>query len=417
MRVTVVFFGEKNIDEIVEKLKNLTKKYECWAIADGNIPYFHRVITGAFNIDEVVDASGVVVVVAPDQSVLSKIITLNADNPKLEVVVKAYKSGKPLILCKDAVMPENISLSSGVYRKTVEMLNAIASMGIKVVSKNFIVWEVNDITGFGKEQKPITLTKSPEQESHSGTSTCSYCVPKNVEVRDVVDRISVCHNGDGLDPVHSIIDHTLLKPNATQEDIKKLCEEARKYRFASVCVNPHFVSLASHLLKGSGVRVTTVVGFPLGATTTSTKVQEAREAIANGADEIDMVINIGALKSGDDKTVLEDIKAVREVTKGHILKVIIETGLLTKEEKIRACLLAKEAGADFVKTSTGFSGGGATVEDVMLMREVVGKDIGVKASGGIRDITTARKLIAAGATRLGTSASVEIIKGGTAKGY
>ncbi|MCS7184888.1 MAG: deoxyribose-phosphate aldolase [bacterium] len=217
--------------------------------------------------------------------------------------------------------------------------------------------------------------------------------------------------------MHSIIDHTLLKPNATQEDIKRLCEEAKKYRFASVCVNPHYVSLAHELLKGTGVRVTTVVGFPLGATTTSTKVQEAKEAIANGADEIDMVINISALKSGDDKTVLEDIKAVRKATEGHILKVIIETSLLTKEEKIRACLLAKEAGADFVKTSTGFSGGGATVEDVMLMREVVGKDIGVKASGGIRDIHTARKMVAAGATRLGTSASVEIIKGGVGKGY
>ncbi|MEF3280973.1 MAG: deoxyribose-phosphate aldolase [Elusimicrobiota bacterium] len=206
-----------------------------------------------------------------------------------------------------------------------------------------------------------------------------------------------------------IIDHTLLKANATEQEIVKLCQEARQYGFASVCVNPVYVSLASKLLKGSKVKVCTVIGFPLGSTTHIVKAIEARDGIANGADEIDMVINIGALKSGNDTLVLEDIKAVREATYGKILKVIIETAYLTRDEKIKACKLAKLAKADFVKTSTGFAPAGATVEDVKLMREVVGPEMGVKASGGIRDAKTAYEMIKAGATRLGTSASVAII--------
>lgn len=212
-----------------------------------------------------------------------------------------------------------------------------------------------------------------------------------------------------IDNIAPFIDHTLLKPNATLDDIKKLCDEAKIYGFASVCVNPSYVSFAKELLKESKVKVCTVVGFPLGATTTIVKVIEARDAIANGADEIDMVINIGALKSGNDSFVFDDIKAVREAAKGKVLKVIIETAYLTKDEKIKACQLAKEAGADFVKTSTGFAPSGATVEDVKLMREVVGPEIGVKASGGIRDYQTACEMIKAGATRLGTSSGVAIV--------
>jgi len=209
----------------------------------------------------------------------------------------------------------------------------------------------------------------------------------------------------------SMIDHTLLKPDATHHQIEKLCHQARQYHFASVCVNPAYVSLAKRLLAGSNVKVCTVIGFPLGSTTPTVKAIEAREAIANGADEIDMVINIGALKSGNDSLVLEDIKAVREATRGKVLKVIIETAYLTREEKIRACKLAKKAQADFVKTSTGFGPGGATVEDVKLMREVVGPNMGVKASGGIRDCKTAWEMVKAGATRLGTSASIAIVEG------
>ncbi|MFH1957397.1 MAG: deoxyribose-phosphate aldolase [bacterium] len=219
--------------------------------------------------------------------------------------------------------------------------------------------------------------------------------------------------------VAKMIDHTILKANVTQEQVGKICEEARKYGFASVCVNPAYASLVSELLKGSPVKVTVVVGFPLGATTKTAKAIEARDAIAAGADEIDMVINVGALKSGNYSLVLDDIKAVREAAKGRTLKVIIETALLTREEKIKACELAKEALADFVKTSTGFSTGGATIEDIKLMRSVVGPSMGIKASGGIHTLEEARAMKEAGATRIGASASVKIVTGGKSeeKGY
>lgn len=211
--------------------------------------------------------------------------------------------------------------------------------------------------------------------------------------------------------LNKLIDHTLLKPEATKAQIEKLCGEAKEYDFKSVCVNPYYVKYAKELLKDSDVLVCTVIGFPLGQNTTEIKVAETIDAIKNGADEIDMVINIGALKSKDEDYVLNEIKEIRNACKGKTLKVIIETCLLTDEEKITACKLSKEAAADFVKTSTGFSTHGATVEDVKLMRETVGEDMGVKASGGIRDKETALKMVEVGATRLGVSAGVEIVKG------
>lgn len=208
------------------------------------------------------------------------------------------------------------------------------------------------------------------------------------------------------------IDHTQLKPDTTKEQIDKLVEEARDNGFASVCINPYWVSYCSEKLEGTDVKVCTVIGFPLGAVTTETKVFETKNAIKNGAAEVDMVINVGALKSGDLDIVKQDIEAVVNAAKGKALtKVIIETSLLTKEEKIKACELAKQANADFVKTSTGFSGGGATIEDITLMREVVGPDMGVKASGGVRDQESTEALIEAGATRIGASAGVKIIAG------
>lgn len=207
------------------------------------------------------------------------------------------------------------------------------------------------------------------------------------------------------------IDHTLLRADASQDQIAQLCYEARTYHFASVCVNPTHVRLAAQLLKGSDVRVCTVIGFPLGATAASVKAYETQQAIRDGATEIDMVINIGALKSRDYKVVHEDIAAV--VSTAHaanaLVKVIIETALLTDEEKVIACQLAKAAGADYVKTSTGFGPGGATVEDVALMRRVVGPHIGVKASGGVRNYADTQAMIAAGATRIGASAGVAIV--------
>ena len=213
--------------------------------------------------------------------------------------------------------------------------------------------------------------------------------------------------------VNQYIDHTLLKPDAQKEAIIQLCDEAKKYEFAAVCVNAVYVPIAFKLLESSRVKVCTVVGFPLGASPTETKVHEANWAMDNGADEIDMVINVGALKDNEDSIVENDIAEIAKAchAKGKILKVIIETCLLDEEQKIRACKLAVKAKADFVKTSTGFAGGGATLEDVELMRKTVGPDMGLKASGGVRDLEMANKMIAVGATRLGTSSGVKIVEG------
>lgn len=210
----------------------------------------------------------------------------------------------------------------------------------------------------------------------------------------------------------SMIDHTLLKAEATKEQIEKLCAEAKEFGFASVCVNPTWVKYCSELLQDSNVLVCTVIGFPLGANTTAVKVFEAKDAIANGAQEVDMVINIGALKDQNFELVQSDIAAVVEAAKGSaIVKVIIETCLLTEEEKVKACELSVAAGADFVKTSTGFSTGGATAEDIALMRKTVGPELGVKASGGVRSLEDMQKMVEAGATRIGASSGVAIVKG------
>ncbi|MCI1735531.1 MAG: deoxyribose-phosphate aldolase [Bacilli bacterium] len=207
-----------------------------------------------------------------------------------------------------------------------------------------------------------------------------------------------------------LIDHTLLAPDATQSQIKKICDEAKTYHFASVCVNPGWVRFCHSELKGTDVAVCTVIGFPLGATLMASKISEAKEALFEGADELDMVINIGRLKDHDDSYVKTEIAELKKVAGKHILKVIIETCLLTDEEKVRVCLLAKEAGADFVKTSTGFSKGGATVADIALMRKTVGPEMGVKASGGVRTKEDMIAMVNAGATRIGTSHGVELVK-------
>lgn len=216
--------------------------------------------------------------------------------------------------------------------------------------------------------------------------------------------------------LNKYIDHTLLKPDANKEQIKKIIEEAKEYDFASVCVNPTWVKFASEQLNDSDVKVCTVIGFPLGATTPEVKAFETRDAISNGADEIDMVINIGALKSGNLELLEQDIRAVVEASGEHLVKVIIETCLLTDQEKVQACQISQKAGAGYVKTSTGFSTGGATVADVALMRKTVGPDMGVKASGGARSYEDAQAFIEAGATRIGASSGVAIMKGEQASG-
>ena len=257
------------------------------------------------------------------------------------------------------------------------------------------------------------------EESSSAAPPGPALSPHNFteRVRPVVhagaDRIGTTL---GVAPVDGqlghMIDHTLLKPDATQDQIAQLCFEARKYSFASVCVNPSYVRLCAELLKGSSVVVCTVVGFPLGATPTEVKVYEAQQAIREGASEIDMVINVGAVKSRDYELAERDIASVARACRAGnaLLKVIIEAALLTDEEKVIACQLAKVAGADYVKTSTGFGPGGATAADVALMRRVVGPTIGVKAAGGIRTLADAQEMIAAGASRLGASASVKIMQ-------
>ncbi|MFI3072018.1 deoxyribose-phosphate aldolase [Streptococcus sp. 2021WUSS109] len=216
--------------------------------------------------------------------------------------------------------------------------------------------------------------------------------------------------------LNKYIDHTILKPETTQEQVEKILAEAKEYDFASVCVNPTWVALAAESLKDSDVKVCTVIGFPLGANTPAVKAFETKDAISNGADEIDMVINIGALKTGNYDLVLEDIKAVVEASGDKLVKVIIEACLLTDDEKVKACQLSQEAGADYVKTSTGFSTGGATVADVALMRKIVGPDMGVKASGGARSYEDAIAFIEAGASRIGASSGVAIMNGAQADG-
>jgi deoxyribose-phosphate aldolase len=261
----------------------------------------------------------------------------------------------------------------------------------------------------------VTAAQSAPAPSRCACHSLLYeCCPDRL--RGVLDagatRLGLHASGGAPGDVASMIDHTLLKPDATRREIEALCREAAEYRFASVCVNPTWVALCASLLQLTSVKVCSVVGFPLGATTPDTKHYETRRAIFDGAREVDMVINIGALKSGELRIVERDIEAVtfpcREA--GALSKVIIEAALLTDDEKISACTLAKAAGADYVKTSTGFGPGGATASDVALMRRVVGEEMGVKAAGGVRDLESLKAMVAAGATRVGASAGVRIVQ-------
>ncbi len=260
-----------------------------------------------------------------------------------------------------------------------------------------------------------------------GCPTVGACISRCPDLVEQILGAGACRIGatPGLwivpSAVAKLIDHTLLKPDAKLSDVAQLCEEAKKYGFASVCVNPYWVRECAKRLASSPVKVCTVIGFPFGATRGEVKAFEGKWAQDDGATELDMVINIGALKSGDAATVLRDIeKVVEAAAYNTVVKVIIETAYLTKDEKVKACELSAQAGADFVKTSTGYAQGGATPEDIALMRSVVGERMGVKASGGVRDFPTAVKLIEAGASRIGASASVKIVTSGetaAAKGY
>jgi len=266
----------------------------------------------------------------------------------------------------------------------------------------------------GSEQAPIAEVPA----ACDPCVACGLCVEKRPdEVESIIasgaSRISASSGIEGFRrELAALIDHTLLKPEASRDQIVKLCDEAKRFGFASVCVNPCYVSLSAQLLRLTNVKVCTVVGFPLGANRSDVKAYETERALADGAQEIDMVANIGAIKSQDFELVESDIRAVVEACRSiAVSKVIIEAALLTDEEKVRACQAAKAAGADFVKTSTGFGPGGATAHDVRLMRAAVGEEMGVKAAGGIRDVEAAREMIEAGASRIGASASVKIVGG------
>lgn len=292
-----------------------------------------------------------------------------------------------------------------------ELEKLVAQIGEEVIAR--LGGSPSGAAAAGPARKP---------EGLNGADVCAGCVQRCAQTcasktKEIIahgaDRISASEKLTRVDPaVAALIDHTILKPEATSEEVKKLCQEARQFRFASVCVNPHWVPLVAAELAGSPVKVCTVCGFPLGATSTPSKVAEAATAVRAGAQEVDMVINVGALKSGDYDTVKLDIQAVAEACHkgGASLKVILETALLDDNEKAIACTLAKLAGADFVKTSTGFSKHGATAADIALMRRVVGPEMGVKASGGIRTLEDVRTMTAAGASRIGASASVKIIE-------
>ena len=286
-----------------------------------------------------------------------------------------------------------------------------------------IVERVKDRLGRGALPVLAPRDRGPcLDDSNEDCSTCGSCVIRRPWAVRAVEQAGACRVGaaPGVGPLEGdlarMIDHTLLKPEATRDDVVKLCQEAKKHHFASVCVNTTWVPLCRAMLGGSGVMVCSVVGFPLGAMAPTAKAYEAREAVRQGAQEIDMVINIGALKSRDYETVFEDICRVVKASGQAGVKVILETGQLDPEEKVIACTLSKLAGAAFVKTSTGFSKGGATVEDIALMRRLVGADMGVKASGGVRTQEDALRMREAGASRIGASASVAIVTGGKAAG-
>lgn len=361
-----------------------------------------------------VHSSNVVIIMLNDIASVSRLANLAADRFDVEGVLYALEEGKE-------VWGLNLlrKIPSGLSKKVDCFLKEIESFGVKLFTPDLLIKPaVKSVTTQTQEPTPAVCSMNASGDC-AGCGLCLQLVEDKVKqvVDQGADRVS---SAPGLKTIErevgKMIDHTLLKPDATRDQIIKLCEEAKKYNFASCCVNPAFVALTAECLKDSPVKTCTVIGFPLGATTSMVKSMETRDAIAAGADEIDMVINVGALKAGDYDLVRRDIEAVVNSASGRIVKVIIETALLTDEEKVKACQLAKQAGADFVKTSTGFGPGGATAKDVALMRQTVGKYMGVKASGGIRDYAIAEEMIKAGATRIGASASVAIVKHQEASG-
>lgn len=372
---------------------------------------------------EILDKTDCIYVPILSLNTAAKVSLMNADTLATITMVFGRMLSKPVIATTDSLyccQVEKEKIPDNMNKHIDDIILRLASMGITML-------EMDDLIKICSDDGSTTGKYSANKTIVPGCldgecNECGLCVTTRTDsVMSMIDhgasRIAARPGvGSNIDSsLAKYIDHTLLKADATEKQIKELCEEAVTYSFASVCINPTNVALAAKFTKNSSVKVCTVIGFPLGATTPTVKAIETRDAIANGAEEIDMVINVGALKSGNDARVREDIEAVVAAAKGKaIVKVILETALLTKEEIVKGCLLSKMANANFVKTSTGFSTAGATTEDIRLMRETVGPTMGVKASGGIRSKEIAEKMIAAGATRIGASASIAIVKGSDA---
>ena len=362
-------------------------------------------------------------------SALTHISSLNTDSMVCNYLIWHVINKKTLIVSAEPLLSQLGNANPVIMREINQKIAKLSEMGVTVVPMSGICRGLEKACERSFSYSPSNSGSASNCGDGSNCSQCGHCfVKRETAVNNLKNagaaRISATPgvgavSGAFDSALASMIDHTLLKPDAKQSEFEKLCEEAGKFKFASVCVNPGWVKFCKDRLKNSGVMVCTVVGFPLGATSSSAKACETVQAIADGADEIDMVINIGALKSGNIRLVEDDIRDVVRAAGGHTVKVILETSLLTDEEKVTACRLSKNAGAHFVKTSTGFSGGGATAADIAMMRKTVGPDMGVKASGGVRDLETAKTMIAAGATRIGASASVSIVSGAAAdkKGY
>lgn len=364
-----------------------------------------------------IDGCDRLAIIGCTKNLLQKLGRLDQKTLPTALAVEAMQRNKPVMLLDDgwdSYANESKKMQSlGLNIGNFDDLERIFPLPAQPVAPQLISPQAPATTGGSSTTLPSNCNQCT---LHGQCATlCTDRVTRLMEIG--AERISTAL---GIHPVPanlaSMIDHTLLKPEATEEQLKKLCAEAREYLFASVCVNPSNVALCAQELKGTPVMVCTVIGFPLGATDTASKADETRHAIDNGASEIDMVINVGALKSHKDDTVEADIRAVVQAAQGRTVKVILETGLLNDEEKVRACRLSEKAGAHFVKTSTGFGPGGATEQDIALMRRTVRPDMEVKASGGVRDQETALQMIQAGATRIGASASIAIVTGDKASG-
>lgn len=370
----------------------------------------------------------VFIVPVNNDNVLRKLSKLEKSNAYLTALVQAQAFNGTVLLIPSGDYKPTDRMVAEVNKTQAKVcqINDIQKKFVSAISPKTLQTQAYNIPAPQQNYNSSVINSniSSQSSDNSNCYTCTThdCISRCLSKVDLIaktgaDRIGATLGNTEI-PLNlaSFIDHTLLKPEATDAQVIQLCEEARKHSFASVCVNPAFVPLAAKMLSGSPVMVCTVIGFPLGATTSETKAFETRQAIAQGANEIDMVINVGALKSKDYAKVEEDIRAVVNACNGTTLKVILETALLNDEEKIIACQLSVKAGANFVKTSTGFGPSGATEEDIALMRSVVGPDLGVKASGGIRDTITTLKMLKAGATRIGASASVAIVNNAAPSG-